>query len=223
MAKDSIQFLTGDLATGEGIEPAVAGVEAILHCAGNATGYADLTRNLVGAASSHTSLPPLVYISVVGAERIPVVSRIDRAMFGYFESKWEIEYVVADSGLPWTTLRVTQLHNLILTVARQLTKLPVVPILAGFRVQPVETDDLAARLAEREFGEPAGRVTDMGGPRVYGAAELLRGYLRTTQRRWLIPPVWLPGRAARVFRAGGNLAPSKPWDAAAGKSFSPTG
>ena len=49
----------------------------------------------------------------------------------------------------------------------------------------------------------------MGGPRVYGAAELLRGYLRATQQRRLIVPVWLPGRAARVFRAGGNLAPER--------------
>jgi hypothetical protein len=49
----------------------------------------------------------------------------------------------------------------------------------------------------------------MGGPRVYGAAELLRGYLRATRRRRPIVPVWLPGKAARVFRAGGNLAPEQ--------------
>jgi hypothetical protein len=46
----------------------------------------------------------------------------------------------------------------------------------------------------------------MGGPRVYDATELLRGYLRTTKRRRLIVPVWLPGKAARAFRAGANLA-----------------
>jgi hypothetical protein len=50
----------------------------------------------------------------------------------------------------------------------------------------------------------------MGGPRVYGAAELLRGYLRASKRRRrLIVPVWLPGKAARVFRDGGNLAPEQ--------------
>jgi uncharacterized protein YbjT (DUF2867 family) len=91
-------------------------------------------------------------------------------------------------------------------VARQLAKLPMIPIPAGFRFQPVEADEVAARLVELTLGEPAGRVPDMGGPRVYGAAELLRGYLRATQRRRLIVPVWLPGNAARVFRAGGNLA-----------------
>ena len=43
-----------------------------------------------------------------------------------------------------------------------------------------------------------------------GAAELLRGYLRATkQRPRLIVPVRLPGKAARAFRAGGNLAPEQ--------------
>jgi len=68
---------------------------------------------------------------------------------------------------------------------------------------------VAARLVELALGEPAGRVPDMGGPRVYGAAELLRGYLRATQRRRPIVPLWLPGKAARVFRSGANLAPEQ--------------
>jgi uncharacterized protein YbjT (DUF2867 family) len=208
-ANDGIQFLTGDLATGEGIEPAVDGVAAIVHCAGSNKGDAELTRNLVRAASSQPGLPHLVYISVVGADRIPMVSRVDRAMFGYFESKLETERVVADSGLPWTTLRATQFHDLILAVARQLAKLPVIPIPAGFRVQPIDADEVAARLVELTLGEPAGRVPSMGGPKVYGAVELLYGYLRAAKRRRLIVPVSLPGKAARVFQAGANLAPEQ--------------
>ena len=208
-AGDGIQYLTGDLATGEGIEPDVDGVAAIVHCAGNNKDDAGMTRNLVRAASSQTRLPHLVYISVVGADRVPVASRVDRAMFGYFESKREAERVVAESGLPWTTLRATQFHELILMVAQYLTKLPVAPVPAGFRIQPVEADEVAARLVELTLGEPAGLVPDMGGPRVYGAAGLLRSYLRATRRRRPIMPVRLPGKAARVFRAGANLAPEQ--------------
>jgi uncharacterized protein YbjT (DUF2867 family) len=206
---DGIEFMTGDLATGEGLEAAVNGVETIVHCAGSAKGDEDKAWNLVRAAS-RAGAPHLVYISVVGAERIPVVSGVDRTMFGYFASKRAAEKVVEDSGLPWTTLRATQFHDLILMVARQLAKLPVVPIPAGFRFQPVDADEVAARLVELTLGEPAGLVPDMGGPRVYGAAELLRGYLRASKRRRrLIVPVWLPGKAARVFRDGGNLAPEQ--------------
>ena len=207
-AADGIEFVTGDLATGEGIEPAVDGAGTIVHCAGSSKGDEDKARNLVRAASG-VGAQHLVYISVVGAERIPVVSGVDRNMFGYFAAKRAAEKVVADSGLPFTTLRATQFHDLILTVAQQMAKLPMVPIPAGFRFQPVDADEVAARLVELTLGEPAGRVPDMGGPRAYGAADLLRGYLQASHRHRLIVPVWLPGKAARAFRAGANLTPEQ--------------
>jgi uncharacterized protein YbjT (DUF2867 family) len=206
---DGVEFMIGDLATGEGIEAAVDGAETIVHLAGSAKGDEGKARNLVRAASQ-AGTQHLVYISVVGAERIPVVSGVDRNMFGYFASKLAAEKVVADSGLPFTTLRATQFHDLMLMVAQALAKLPVVPIPAGFRIQPVDADEVAARLVELALGEPAGIVPDMGGPRVYDAAELLRGYLRVSERRRRpIVPVWLPGKAARAFRSGANLAPGR--------------
>jgi uncharacterized protein YbjT (DUF2867 family) len=206
---DGIEFMTGDLATGEGIEAAVEGAETIVHLAGSAKGDEDKARNLVRAAS-RAGTQHLVCISVVGAERIPVESGLDRNMFGYFAAKRAAERVVEDSGLPWTTLRATQFHDLVLMVAQQMAKLPVVPLPAGFRVQPVDAGEVAARLVELTLGEPAGLVPDMGGPRVYGAADLLRDYLRATRRRRRpIVPVWLPGKAARAFRAGANLVPEQ--------------
>ena len=205
---DGIEFMTGDLATGEGIEAAVDGIKTIVHCAGSTKGDEDKARNLARAAL-RAGAPHLVYISVVGAERIPVVSRVDRAMFGYFASKRAAEKIIEDSGLPWTTLRATQFHDLILAVAQQMAKLPVIPVAAGFRFQPVDTGEVAARLVELAFGKPAGLVPDMAGPRVYGMDELLRSYLRATRRRRLIVPVRLPGKAAHVYRDGGNLAPEQ--------------
>ncbi len=201
-----IEFVTGDLATGEGIEAAVEGAEIILHAAGDAKGDEDKTLTLVRAAL-RAGARHLVYISVVGADRIPVVSGIDRAMFSYFSSKRAAERVVADSGLPWTTLRATQFHDLILLVARELAKLPVVPLPSGFMAQPIDAAEVAVRLAELALGEPAGLVPDMAGPKVYSAAELLRGYLRASHQKRPIIPLWLPGKAARAFRAGANLAP----------------
>src|SRR6266508_4511712 len=203
-----VQFVTGDLATGEGIELAVDEVATIVHCAGSSKGDEDKTRSLVRAAS-RAGAPHLVYISVVGADRVPMASAVDRTMFGYFGSKLATERVVADSGLPWTTLRATQFHDLILMVARALAKLPVMPVPAGFRFQPVDADDVAARLVELTLGRPAGLVPDIGGPRVYGMADLFRGYLRASHRRRLIVPVRLPGGAARSVRDGANLAPGQ--------------
>jgi uncharacterized protein YbjT (DUF2867 family) len=205
---DGVEFITGDLTTGEGIEPAVDGVGAIVHCAGSAKGDEGKARNLVRAAS-RAGASHLLYISVVGADRIPIAGGVDRAMFGFFASKLAAERVVADSGLPWTTLRATQFHDVILTVARLLAKLPVIPAPAGFRFQPIDAGEVAARLAELTLGSPAGRVSDMGGPRVYRFADLLRGYLRATHRHRPIVPVRLPGKAAHAFRAGANLAPEQ--------------
>src|SRR5262245_27581255 len=48
---DGIELVTGDLATGEGIDAAVAGAEVIVHCAGTAKGDGDKARHLVRAAS----------------------------------------------------------------------------------------------------------------------------------------------------------------------------
>lgn len=205
---EGIEFVTGDLATGEGVDAAVAGTEIIMHCAGSSKGDEEKARQLVRAAS-RAGTRHLVYISVVGADRIPAAGGIDRTMFGYFGSKLAAEQAVADSGLPWTTLRATQFHDLTLLTARQMARLPVIPVPAGFRFQPVDTEEVAARLVELALGTPAGLVPDIAGPRVYEMAELVRGYLRASHRHRPIMPVWLPGKAARAFRAGANLAPDR--------------
>jgi uncharacterized protein YbjT (DUF2867 family) len=207
-AGEGIEFVSGDLATGQGIEAAVEGAEIIVHCAGSSKGDEDKALNLVRAAS-RAGARHLVYISVVGADRVPVVSGVDRAMFGYFASKLAAERAVADSGLPWTTLRATQFHDLILMVAQQMARLPVIPVAAGFRFQPVDAGEVAARLVDLALGTPAGLVPDMAGPRVYGMAELMRGYLRASHRQRPIVPVWLPGKAARALQAGANLNPDQ--------------
>jgi uncharacterized protein YbjT (DUF2867 family) len=207
-AEDGIRYLTGDLATGQGIEPAVDGVETIVHLAGTNRGDEVKARNLVRAASQ-AGVRHLVFISVVGADRIPVTSRIDRAMFGYFASKRAAEQVIAGSGMGWTTLRATQFHDLALLTVRQLARLPVVPVPAGWRFQPIDAGEVAARLVELALGAPAGLVADVGGPRIYELAELVRSYLRATHRHRPILPVRTPGGAARAVRAGANLAPER--------------
>jgi uncharacterized protein YbjT (DUF2867 family) len=204
---EGVEYVTGDLATGQGVDAAVAGTGTILHCAGSAKGDDHKTRTLVRAAA-RAGAPHLMYISVVGADRIPVVSALDRAAFGYFAAKRAAEQVVAESGLPWTTLRATQFHDLVLTTAAQLAKLPVMPVPA-VRYQPIDAREVAVRLVELALGRPSGLVPDLAGPRVYGLVELARSYLRATHRRRLILPVRMPGGAFRAIRAGANLAPDR--------------
>ncbi len=206
--QDGVEYMTGDLTTGEGIDVAVAGVEIVLHLAGSSKGDEAKTRHLVDAAAQ-AGVRHLVYISVVGADRIPVVSGIDRAMFGYFRSKLLAEQIVAGSGIPWTTLRATQFHDLVFMTARQMAKMPVVPAFAGVRFQPIDADEVAARLVDLALGPPAGLVPDMGGPRAYEMKDLVRGYLRAVGKHRPILPITGPGKAASAVRAGANLAPDR--------------
>lgn len=203
---DGTELVVGDLATGEGIDSAVEGVATIVHCAGSAKGDEDKGRTLMRAASQ-AGAAHVVYISVVGADRIPVTSRLDRAMFGYFASKRAAERIVAESGVPFTTLRATQFHDLSLTAVMQMAKLPVIAAPRGFRFQPIDADEVAARLVELALGQPAGVVPDMGGPRIYPMGDLIRGYLEAIHRTRPIVAVPLPGRAAAAFREGANLTP----------------
>ena len=159
---EGIRYTAGDLSTGEGIEAAGRGAEVIVHCAGSSKGDEQKTRTLVSAAKDARHI---VLISIVGADRIPQVSAIDRAFFGYFGMKLATERVVEQSGISWTTLRATQFHDLILMVARALAKLPVIPAPAGSRFQPVDAAEVAERMAELALGEPSGLVPDLAGPK----------------------------------------------------------
>ena len=207
-AAEGIQNVIGDLDTAEGIDAAVARVERIVNCAGAQKGDDVKARHLVEAAA-RAGVRHLVHISVVGADRVPVESRLDRAMFGYFESKLAAERVVAGSGVPWTILRATQFHTLQLAVAEAMARLPLIPVPSGVRFQPVDTREVADRLVELVMGEPAALVPDFGGPRIYRMADLIRGYLRARGKRRLLVPMRIPGKAAAAVRAGALLAPDR--------------
>jgi uncharacterized protein YbjT (DUF2867 family) len=202
------EFVTGNLATGEGIEAAFDGIVVVIHCAGSAKGDEVKARHLVRAASK-AGVRHTVYISVVGADRVPMAGAIDRAMFGYFGGKVAAERVIAGAGIPWTTLRATQFFDLTLTTVEQMAKLPVIPVPAGFRFQPVSADEVAARLVELALGSPAGLVPALGGPRAYDMADLVRGYLRAAHKHRPIFRMPVPGQAAAAIRNGANLAPDR--------------
>jgi uncharacterized protein YbjT (DUF2867 family) len=204
---DGVHYVTGDLTTGEGADAAVEGVETVVHCAGTARGDGDKARHLVRAAEAAGTVRHLVFVSVVGADRVPVTSAVDRAVFGYYASKRDAERVVENSGIPWTTLRATQFHELLLTMVRPMARLPVVPGLGGVRFQPVDAGEVAERLAELSLGEPAGLVPEMGGPRVATMSDLIREYLRIEGRRRPVVTLPLAGGAARALREGAHLTP----------------
>ncbi|MEV8351244.1 SDR family oxidoreductase [Streptomyces niveus] len=203
--EEGVEYVAADLlkaeeaAAGKAVESALDGADTVLHLAGGPKGDDEATRNLVRAAS-RVGVRHFVYISVIGADRMPI---------GYFRAKSGAERVVAESGLPWTTLRAAQFHDFVLTMTRPMAKLPVILAPGGLRLQPVDARDVAARLVELAAGEPAGRVADLAGPKLYRLDELTRGYLQARgdgrpPRRPTVP-VRIPGKVGRAYRAEDNL------------------
>ncbi|MEV5237895.1 NAD(P)H-binding protein [Streptomyces cinnamoneus] len=190
-----IEHVAADLLKGEDLEAALEGVETVLHLAGGSKGDDEATRHLVRAAQ-RAGVEHLVYISVIGADKLPL---------GYFRAKLGAEQAISESGIPWTTLRAAQFHDLALTVVEKMAKLPVVPAPGGLRWQPVDARDVAARLVELALARPAGLVPDLTGPAVYGLGDLSRGYLQARGKRRMMLPVRMPGKIGRAYRAGENL------------------
>jgi uncharacterized protein YbjT (DUF2867 family) len=198
---EKAEWAVGDLAAGVGLRAALEGVGTVVHCASDSRKWRNdplAARHLIDAARATGLSPHIVYISIVGIDRVPL---------GYYGAKLAVEEALAESGLPFTILRATQFHDLVLAAAQQLARLPVVPVPAGALSQPVETAEVAERLAELALGGPAGRVPDLGGPRVWAAADAARAVLRASGRRRPVLSLPLPGRAMRAVRAGGLLPP----------------
>jgi uncharacterized protein YbjT (DUF2867 family) len=203
-----VTFFTGDLRSGDGIDAAVAGAAVIINCATATKGDADVARNLT-AAAARAGAPHFVQPSIVGIDAM--------AQWGYVKTKLQVEKIVQASGLPWTIFRVTQFYNYCYEGAAKLARLPLItPVPAGFRIKPVDSRDVAARLVDLALGQPAGRAPDMSGPEESSWTELFRSYLDATGRRKLVVPVPFPG--AKAARNGVLLPPpdhiegTRTWD-----------
>jgi uncharacterized protein YbjT (DUF2867 family) len=192
-----VEHVRADLRTGEGLAAAVDGVDVVVHCA-TANGRADVTlaENLV-AAAAQARRPHVVYVSIVGVDRIP---------HPYYRAKLAVEELLARSGLPWTVLRTTQFHDFVAQFFDLQRRSPVFAVLGGVSVQPVDVREVAARLADLAAGPPAGRVEDLGGPEVWSLRELADLYAQARGLRRAVLPVPLPGAVMRGFREGRHLA-----------------
>lgn len=191
-----VDWVVGDLRTGRGVNTALAGADVVVHCATDYRREVETVRTLVEAARWAGTLPHLVYVSIVGVDRVPL---------GYYRAKLAAEELIAGSGLPYTILRATQFHALVRTILAGAARLPVLPA-PKWRFQPVDVRDVAGRLAELAVGEPAGRVPDFGGPEVRSAAGLARAVLAASGRSRRVLPFRLPGKLFGAYAAGGNLA-----------------
>jgi uncharacterized protein YbjT (DUF2867 family) len=185
----------GDLASGVGVDAALSDVSTVIHCA---TGKHDEKQgaNLI-AAARRAGVSHLVYISIVGVDRHP---------FAYYRAKYAVEGLVERSGLPFTILRATQFHNLVVGILSAQRPSPFI-LVPDVPIQPVEVSEVAERLVQLSLAGPAGRVPDLGGPEVRRLRDLAALWRTASGRRRVLLPLVLPGKTFRAFSAGLHLAP----------------
>jgi uncharacterized protein YbjT (DUF2867 family) len=192
-----VEWIHGDLATGEGLADALAGSQTVVHAAtlspAARRGYVvpkdlwssppevdrDGTARLLEKADA-AGVGHFVHVSIVG---------IDKPRVPYLRRKLEAEYLVRQGPIPWSIARATQFHWLLDRMLGRMARLPLVP-LPDLRVEPVDTTDFADYLVESVGNEPAGRLADFGGPEVLTFSEAFdqwRQIRQSTVRTMRIP------------------------------------
>lgn len=190
-ARPDAGVVRGDLETGAGLAAACQGVDVIVHCAG--IHYHPRHAAAAGGHCRHA------------AHRLHLRGRGRPRPFGYHRAKLDTEQLLWASGLPVMILRTTLFHDLVLRYLKLAARGPVAIAPRGGRAQPVDSGEVADRLAELALGAPAGRVADMDGPRVHTAGELMRTYLAAVGSR---KPIWpLPKLLAAGFRGDQQVVP----------------
>jgi uncharacterized protein YbjT (DUF2867 family) len=193
----------GDLATGQDLAAAVRGAEVVVHAASDPRGdywQADVagTRRLVQAVD-RDRLRHLVYLSIVGVDRIP---------YGYYHAKFAAEQVLLASGLPVTLLRVTQFHEFVDELLATARRGPVLPVPMGWRVQPVDVGEVAAHVTDVVSRPPTGGVVEYGGPEELAAADLARAWAAAKEPSAHVVATPIPGRLSAALRDGAALPTS---------------
>ncbi|EIE99991.1 SDR family oxidoreductase [Saccharomonospora glauca] len=198
--RNGVRTVRVDYRSPAGLAAAFDGVDAVVHCATSALGRhggeVELTRRVLTAART-AGCGHLVYISIVGVDRIPLP---------YYRSKHATERLVEDGGVPWTVLRATQFHELVVRLLSGVTR-PPLAFVPDLPVQPVAATEVGARLAALATAPPSGRAPDLGGPEVATLPDLARRYLAAVGRRRRVRPIGLFGSVYAGYRAGYHLAP----------------
>lgn len=191
-----VEWSIGDISTGEGLAPALAKVDAVLHAASNPgfkSNKVDVqgTQNLI-RVMQQSDVRHILYPSIVG---------IDQIEYFYYQKKLKAEGLIEQCGIPYTILRVTQFHELVATVLSAAGKVPfVLPIPTDFQLQTVAAAEVAREFCKYLNDGPAGHAPDFAGPEILTSREMAETWLRVHGKNKFVVNLPLWGDVAKGFR-----------------------
>jgi len=191
-----------DLATGQGLDDALVGVEAVVDVsnrttakAGASIDYFSRATTTVLQAEQRHGVRHHVVLSIVG---------VDSVRYGYYAGKLEQERLTEAGPVPFTILRATQFHEFAEQMLGRM-RLGPVAIVPRIVVQPIAAAEVAQRLADLVEAGPSGRVLDLAGPGQHTLLEMTRKVCRANGQPTLLIPVKVPGPGGRLMTEGGLL------------------
>jgi uncharacterized protein YbjT (DUF2867 family) len=169
-----------DVLTGEGLNDALAGADAVVDVINSATpedsaeGFFKQTSANLSAAVSRAKVGHYVVLSIVGVDALAPGA-------GYMRGKLAQEAAARDAGTPWTVVRSTQFHELTEGIVESLVhgrelRAPEASI------QPIASAELVAILARVATGAPLNTIHEVGGPVRMTFAEMARQVLAHQHR-----------------------------------------
>jgi uncharacterized protein YbjT (DUF2867 family) len=198
-----------DLTDGEGLAEALAGASVVIDAANSNKDAEETlvagTRRLLEAGAA-AGIGHHLAISIVG---------IDRVSVAYYRAKLAQEEAIKAGPLPWTILRATQFHQLLDGGFAAAARFGIRPT-GRARLQSIEPAVVAARLADAALAAPAGRLPDLGGPRVATLGELSRAWATARGKHRLPLRVPARGKLGKALAAGALCVPAA---AAPGEDF----
>src|SRR6476661_312946 len=139
-----------ELVRGDALEPAMAGVDAVIHLVAIIEESGDKTFDLVIRQGSenvvtearNAGVRRLVHMSALGAQPNPA--------YPYLNAKWGAEQAVRQSGLDWTIIRPSVIFGprdgFVNVLAGLIRRAPIIPVVGSgeSKFQPVAVGEVAA-------------------------------------------------------------------------------
>ncbi|RJQ09664.1 MAG: NAD-dependent epimerase/dehydratase family protein [Dehalococcoidia bacterium] len=196
-----VEAVTGDLATGRGLEAAMRGARTLVYLVHTLDAPGDVVANDLEAvqnallAARAAGVKRIIYLGNVGAS--------PEARGQHLVARWAVELAVRQGGLAWLVLRAPLIVGpgsiLFEMMRRTIDRSPVVPLFRWRRteVEPVALVDVveALRLAIDD-PEMAGRTYDLTGATRTTFGAMAHAWGRRGRRPRLYVP--LPGWAERL-------------------------